>query len=181
MAEHGYHPVGKAGEPGLGGPGLLAIVPARWPEPGCSCSWRPCAGSRPAAAGPAARRRAHETGPSRAAAAALAGLVVLVLTRWLVAGVGAALLVLSWRGLSGVAGERAAMARLEALATWTESLRDTIAGAVGLEQAIPASLRAAAPSLRDPLAPWWSGCTPGCPCPRRCAGSPTTSPIPAPT
>ena len=29
------------------------------------------------------------------------------------------------------------MARLEALATWTESLRDTIAGAVGLEQAIP--------------------------------------------
>jgi Flp pilus assembly protein TadB len=44
------------------------------------------------------------------------------------------------------------MARLEALATWTESLRDTIAGAVGLEQAIPASLRAAAPSLRDPLA-----------------------------
>ena len=44
------------------------------------------------------------------------------------------------------------MARLEALATWTESLRDTIAGAVGLEQAIPASLRAAAPSLREPLA-----------------------------
>jgi Flp pilus assembly protein TadB len=43
------------------------------------------------------------------------------------------------------------MARLEALATWTESLRDTIAGAVGLEQAIPASLRAAAPSLREPL------------------------------
>ena len=84
--------------------------------------------------------------------AVLAGLVVLVVTRWLVAGVGAALLVLSWRGLSGVAGERAAMARLEALATWTESLRDTIAGAVGLEQAIPASLRVAAPSLRDPLA-----------------------------
>ena len=44
------------------------------------------------------------------------------------------------------------MARLEALATWTESLRDTIAGAVGLEQAIPASLRAAAPSLQEPLA-----------------------------
>jgi Flp pilus assembly protein TadB len=66
--------------------------------------------------------------------------------------VGATLLVLSWRGLSGVAGERAAIARLEALATWTESLRDTIAGAVGLEQAIPASLRVAAPTLREPLA-----------------------------
>ena len=37
------------------------------------------------------------------------------------------------------------MARLEGLAIWTESLRDTIAGAVGLEQAIPASLRVAAP------------------------------------
>jgi len=97
------------------------------------------------------RRWMREVGAARAAAAVLAGLVVLVATGWLVAGVGAALLVLSWRGMSGVAGERAAMARLEALATWTESLRDTIAGAVGLEQAIPASLRAAAPSLREPL------------------------------
>ena len=43
------------------------------------------------------------------------------------------------------------MARLEGLAIWTESLRDTIAGAVGLEQAIPASLRVAAPSLAEPL------------------------------
>jgi Flp pilus assembly protein TadB len=94
---------------------------------------------------------AREVGPARLATALLAGLVVLVATGWLVAGVAAVLLVLSWRGMSGVAGERAAMARLEALATWTESLRDTIAGAVGLEQAIPASLRAAAPSLREPL------------------------------
>jgi len=94
---------------------------------------------------------AREVGPARLATAVLAGLVVLVATGWLVAGVGAVLLVLSWRGMSGAAGERAAMARLEALATWTESLRDTIAGAVGLEQAIPASLRAAAPSLREPL------------------------------
>lgn len=43
------------------------------------------------------------------------------------------------------------MKRVEALASWTESLRDTIAGAVGLEQAIPASARAAAPSLRPHL------------------------------
>ena len=94
---------------------------------------------------------AREVGPARLATAVLAGLVVLVATGWLVAGVGAVLLVLSWRGMSGAAGERAATARLEALATWPESLRDTIAGAVGLEQAIPASLRAAAPSLREPL------------------------------
>ena len=111
-------------------------------------------GLLPAAPGVPGRLRgwAREVGPARMTAAVLAGLVVLVATGWLAAGAGAALLVLSWRGMSGVTGERAAMARLEALATWTESLRDTIAGAVGLEQAIPASLRAAAPSLREPLA-----------------------------
>lgn len=88
----------------------------------------------------------------RGAIAIVAGVLVLVATRWVVAGIGATLLVLAWRSLGGAAGERRAMARLEGLATWTESLRDTIAGAVGLEQAIPASLRAAAPSLQEPLA-----------------------------
>ncbi len=140
--------------PALAGPGLLAIVAGAVAGTGLFLFVAAVRGLPPRPSGETGRLRrwAHETGPSRAAAAVLAGLVVLVATRWLVAGVGAALLVLSWRGLSGVAGERAAMARLEALATWTESLRDTIAGAVGLEQAIPASLRAAAPSLRDPLA-----------------------------
>jgi Flp pilus assembly protein TadB len=97
------------------------------------------------------QRWAHEVGVARGAVAVLAGLLAIVATGWLVAGAGVALLVVSWRGLSGAAGERLALARLEGLATWTESLRDTIAGAVGLEQAIPASLRAAAPSLREPL------------------------------
>jgi len=140
--------------PVLAGPGLLAIVAGAVAGTGLFLFVVAVRGLPPRPPGETGRLRrwARETGPARAAAAVLAGLVVLVATRWLVAGVGAALLVLSWRGLSGVAGERAAMARLEALATWTESLRDTIAGAVGLEQAIPASLRAAAPSLRDPLA-----------------------------
>jgi Flp pilus assembly protein TadB len=80
------------------------------------------------------------------------GVIVLLATRWVVAALGFVLLILFWRKLSGGAGgERTAIARLEGLATWTESLRDTIAGAVGLEQAIPASLRAAAPALREPL------------------------------
>jgi Flp pilus assembly protein TadB len=87
----------------------------------------------------------------RGAAAIIAGAAVLAVTGWVVAGVGAALLVLGWRSLGGASAERRAMARLEALATWTESLRDTIAGAVGLEQAIPASVRVAAPSLKEPL------------------------------
>lgn len=88
----------------------------------------------------------------RGLAALAGGTIILLATRWAVAAVGFALLILFWDRLSGGAGgERAAIARLEALASWTESLRDTIAGAVGLEQAIPASLRAAAPALRDPL------------------------------
>nr|WSX50403.1 type II secretion system F family protein [Streptomyces sp. NBC_00974] len=80
------------------------------------------------------------------------GLVVLLVTRWAVAGAAAGILVFFWNRLfGGAAEERSAMRRVEALAAWTESLRDTIAGAVGLEQAIPASARAAAPALRPHL------------------------------
>lgn len=88
----------------------------------------------------------------RGAVALILGALTLLATGWVVAAIGIALLTLGWRSLGGAASERRAMARLEGLASWTESLRDTIAGAVGLEQAIPASLRAAAPSLREPLA-----------------------------
>ena len=87
----------------------------------------------------------------RGAVAVVAGILVLVATRWVVAGIGVALLAYSWRSLSGAGSERQAIARLEGLATWTESLRDTIAGAVGLEQAIPSSTRIAALAIREPL------------------------------
>ncbi|MBD0842742.1 type II secretion system F family protein [Streptomyces sp. TRM68416] len=88
----------------------------------------------------------------RGSLAAGVGLVVLLLTRWVVLGIAAGILVFFWdRLFGGAAEERAAMKRVEALASWTESLRDTIAGAVGLEQAIPASARAAAPVLRPHL------------------------------
>jgi Flp pilus assembly protein TadB len=107
--------------------------------------------SRPSPGAMAAGRRLRELAGLRGAAALAAGAVALVATGWLAAGAGVALLVFAWRGLSGAAGERRALARLEALATWTESLRDTIAGAVGLEQAIPASLRVAAPVIKEPL------------------------------
>lgn len=58
---------------------------------------------------------------------------------------------LAWRSLGGAAAERRAMNRLEGLAVWTESLRGTIVGAVGLEQAVPASLRVASPAIRGSL------------------------------
>ena len=80
------------------------------------------------------------------------GLAVLVLTRWPVAAVAAALLVGAWPALfGGVRAEKQAMARIEGLASWTESLRDTIAGAVGLEQAIPATVQAASPAIQTQL------------------------------
>ena len=96
-------------------------------------------------------RQVRELFSIRGGIALIVGILVLVATRWVVAGVGVALLVYSWRSLGGAASERKTMARLESLATWTESLRDTIAGAVGLEQAIPSSIRVADVSLREPL------------------------------
>ncbi|PWN04578.1 type II secretion system protein [Nocardioides silvaticus] len=79
-------------------------------------------------------------------------LLVLLLTRWLVVAIACALLVLFWNKLFGGAREaRRGIARLEGLAAWTESLRDTVAGAVGLEQAIPATAYAASPAIREDL------------------------------
>lgn len=109
------------------------------------------------------RERTHHElrrgGPSLAAkfgrlwlVALAAGLGVLVLTRWPVASAAAVLLVLGWPALFGGArAERVAMSRIEGLAAWTESLRDTIAGAVGLEQAIPATVHAASPAIQQQL------------------------------
>lgn len=81
-----------------------------------------------------------------------AGLLVLLLTGWLVAALAAAGLVLSWDSLfGGKQSERAGIAKIEALAAWTESLRDTVAGAVGLEQAIPTTAYAASPVIAQEL------------------------------
>jgi Flp pilus assembly protein TadB len=107
---------------------------------------------KPKSQGPARlERMIKEAFSVRGGVAVIAGIGVLVATRWVVAGVGVALLCYSWRSLGGAASERKTMARLEGLATWTESLRDTIAGAVGLEQAIPSSIRIADASIREPL------------------------------
>ena len=96
-------------------------------------------------------RQLREAFSIRGGVSLVLGILTLLITRWAVAGVGIALLAFSWRSLSGAASERKGMSRLEGLATWTESLRDTIAGAVGLEQAIPASTRIADPSIIESL------------------------------
>jgi Flp pilus assembly protein TadB len=80
------------------------------------------------------------------------GALVLVATRWVVAAIALGLLAAYWDRIAGSsASEKRGIARLEALATWTESLRDTIAGAIGLEQAIPATAANAGPAIRPSL------------------------------
>jgi Flp pilus assembly protein TadB len=82
----------------------------------------------------------------------LVGLLTLLVTRWPVAGAAATTLALGWPALMGGArSERRAAERLEALAIWTESLRDTTAGSVGLEQAIMATSRTAPDPIRAEL------------------------------
>jgi len=89
---------------------------------------------------------------SRLPIAVLVGLLTLLITRWPVAGIAAATLALGWPALMGGArGERRAAERLEALAIWTESMRDTTAGSVGLEQAIMATSKTAPAPIKVEL------------------------------
>lgn len=82
----------------------------------------------------------------------VAFVVVMAATGWVVLAVAVSALVVFWtRIFGGAAEERRAIERLEGLSGWTEALRDTIAGAVGLEQAIPATAVNAAPMIRPSL------------------------------
>jgi Flp pilus assembly protein TadB len=81
-----------------------------------------------------------------------AGMLALLATKWVVAGISIGLLAAYWDRIAGSSSvERRAIARLDALASWTESLRDTIAGAIGLEQAIPATAVNAGAPIRPSL------------------------------
>lgn len=84
-------------------------------------------------------------------AAALA-IGVLMVTRWPAAALAAGGLALLWpRVFGGAAAGRRELRRIEAIAVWTESLRDTSAAASGLEQAIPATVSSAPELLQRPL------------------------------
>lgn len=112
------------------GAGLWLVVTG-WrpdPEPVDTAGSTPVPTSVPVA-GPTVRDRALR--------AAAAGTVVLVVSRWPVAAVAGALV--AWftpELFAPRSGRDAALARTEAIATWTEMLRDTISAAHGLEAAI---------------------------------------------
>lgn len=88
----------------------------------------------------------------RGAAGVAVGLLVLAVTRWPVAAAGLTGLVIAWpRLFGGARAEQAQITRLEALVTWTESLRDTISAHSSLEQAIPVTTPASPPQIRPAL------------------------------
>lgn len=96
------------------------------------------------------RRLAQLT--TRLGVAIVVAVVVLVATRWVVLAVAVGFLAGYWQLVfGGAAAEQRAIAYLDALAGWTESLRDTVAGAIGLEQAIPATAATAAASIQPAL------------------------------
>jgi hypothetical protein len=98
------------------------------------------------------RRLLTRAGLRRAGRAAAAGILVLLMTRWIAAGLGCAALVLCWdRVFGGTRRAKLATARLDALAAWTESLRDLVATGIALPEALPASVISAAPVLQPPL------------------------------
>lgn len=88
----------------------------------------------------AARAASLQQVLARFGLAALVALVVLVVTRWPVAAALAGLgTVLAPRLLGGSRARREAIDKTEAIASWAESVRDTMAAAAGLEEALTAT------------------------------------------
>jgi tight adherence protein B len=85
----------------------------------------------------------------RMAAAVGAGVLVGAVTGWPMGAVLAG--GFTWWApalLGDRAGSRSSIARTEAIAAWAEMLRDTMAGAAGLEQALAATAAVAPPAIR---------------------------------
>jgi len=93
--------------------------------------------------------RGDNHGMRRVVVAVGVGLGVALVTRWPVGGLLAAALVGSWHTLFGQQiSSGAEVARIEAIASWTEMLRDTMAAAAGLEQAITTTAAIAPKPIR---------------------------------
>jgi tight adherence protein B len=138
----GLPPLAAAGSGGLLAAGLWLAATRPPPAlPGRNFAALPAT----AAAARAWRRTAR-----RLPAAGVTAAAVAVLTGWPVAALLSVPAVLALPGVLGPdRGHAAAVARVQAIASWAEMLRDTLAAAGGLEQAILAT----APIAPPPLAP----------------------------
>jgi Flp pilus assembly protein TadB len=83
---------------------------------------------------------------------AVVGIVVAVVTRWPVAGVLGALAAVVVPGQFLQASPRIQARKVEAIAVWTELLRDTLAASAGLGQAIVATAPSAPDAIHDQVA-----------------------------
>lgn len=102
---------------------------------------------------PSGRMHLHRSRALHLAGAVTAGLACWALTSWPVAGVLAAAGVWWLPSLLGPDRAHAAqVARVEAVAAWTEQLRDLMEGAAGLHQAIVTTVPTAPPLIRDDVA-----------------------------
>lgn len=88
----------------------------------------------------------------RTVLAVVAGLAVLLLTRWPVAGLAAFAAVIFLPRIATTKDSRRAIETLEALEQWTRRLSDYLTASRGLEDALEASGRGAPPSIAAPAA-----------------------------
>jgi Flp pilus assembly protein TadB len=88
----------------------------------------------------------------RALLAVVAGLGVLAITRWPVAGLAAGLAVIFLPRVLSTQGQRERTAKLEGLEQWTRRLSDMLTASRGLEEAIEASARSAPAAIAGPVA-----------------------------
>lgn len=100
---------------------------------------------KPSSVGVAPRRRGLFR---RRLLAASAGVVAFAVTRWPIAFPLTIVAVLGLRGLGGRSAGQI-IERLEAIASWTEMLRDTLAGAAGLTQALMATAPICPEAIRE--------------------------------
>ncbi len=113
-------------------------------------SWRPVARTSRTGRSPSRTRFVVER--DRVIAAAGAGVVVLVFTRWPVAALGAAGAGWTIAALPRRADRERHEARTEAIALWTEMLRDSMGTARGVEGVLVATAAAAPLAIRPEIA-----------------------------
>jgi Flp pilus assembly protein TadB len=88
----------------------------------------------------------------QAVLAVVAGLGVLAITRWPVAGLAAGLAVIFLPRVLSTRSQRERTAKLEGLEQWTRRLSDMLTASRGLEEAIEASARSAPAAIAGPVA-----------------------------
>ena len=97
----------------------------------------------------AARAERVQRTAARFGAAGLVAMITLALTRWPVAAVLAGAAVALGPRLVGGRTRQAAIDKTEAIASWAESVRDTMAAAAGLEEALVATAVAPPEAIRS--------------------------------